>query len=314
MNDIETNLRTNFLPKQRPIDVVIQRVQPMEAMQFVKGCQTIFDYVVQINPDVIFFPERGAGPINWTLDSLGSLYGKKYIGLPLPLGTHIEIETGKESGLSKGEKRMVVEDGIKRTMELHGPIRRPLLIDEAQSGSTILTAAHFLYNRLQITGMSEKLYVIVAQDSRNGWLTNKRAHGFRTLVSNRRPHIQAEIVELPLLYTDRQIFLNHILYSIDEDPLQRPLRQKIVQNTDAMELVSNLALATVSPKDFERALASTISDQIPELDTNEEDKTVRTSLSQWMRSLLVSGNENSHQANREAILNWFLNYKICLNS
>ena len=310
MNDIETRLKANLLSQQRPIDVVVQGVQPLEAMQFVRGCQKIFDYVAQISPDVIFFPERGAGPINWTLDALGSLYGKKYRELHLPLGTHIEIETGKESGLSKREKRKVIKDGIRKTMELHGPIRRPLLIDESQLGYTSLIAAHFLYHHLQIPGMSEKLYVIFAQDSRSSWLN---ALGFRTLASNKHPHVQTEIVELPLFYVDRQVLLNHILYPTDGDPLQRPLRQKIVQNVDAIELIRNLALATVCPKDFEEALATTIANQMPESGTNKENERIRNHLSQWIRSLLVSDNENPHHANRETILNWFLSYNACLN-
>lgn len=83
MSDIEIKLASH-LSAQKPIDVIIQRIKPIEAAQFIKGCQTIFDYVDSINPDLIFFPERGAGPINWTLTALGASDGRKYRGLPIP--------------------------------------------------------------------------------------------------------------------------------------------------------------------------------------------------------------------------------------
>lgn len=204
---------------------------------------------------------------------------------------------------------MIIEDEIQKTMDLQGIIKRPLLIDEAQSGSTILTAAHFLYNRLQITGMSEKLYVIVAQDSRNGWLTNKRAHGFRTLVSNRRPHIQAEIVEMPLIYTDRQIFLNHLLYPTDGDPLQRPLRQKIVYNIAAIELVTNLALCGANPTDLDKALQLAQSNQ-----ETRDNQRLSTHLAQWIRGLLSRNGGETDQVKNKEILNWFINYKAALTA
>lgn len=303
MSYTETNW-DRYFSEQRPVKVAVSKVEPKEAAAFIRGCREIYNLTVDIDPDVIFFPERGAGPITWTLDVFGDFDGRKLPKVSLLLGTHIEVETGKEGGITKGEKRLVIEDGLRRASELYGSIRKPLLIDEAQSGATLRTAAHFLYSHLRNQGITELLYVIAAQDTRNGWLTHKKAHGFSTIVSNNRPHIKADVVEMPLFSTDRQVFLNHISYSLNEEPARRPMRQKLIYNLEAIQFISSLASALVKPQDFDEAIFF----------AEDEENTVGTKsdLSHWMRSVLSSYDGDNSQVSREKILNWFIDYKKCL--
>ncbi|MBI2018695.1 hypothetical protein HYS96_03210 [Candidatus Daviesbacteria bacterium] len=313
MSHLETSLEEKLIPRYRPIDMAVRRIPPKEAAGFIRGCGTIYVLTANFNPDVIFIPERGAGPIGWALETLGNFYGRRLYQVSLPLGTHIEVETGIEARLTKVEKKLVAEWGVERALGACGSSQRFMLIDEAQSGATITTAAHRLSSCLQRMEVPEPLYVIAAQDSRNGWSDRKKAHGFKTLIRNNCPYVRAEIVKMPLFSTDRQVFLNHILYSVSDEPLKRPLRQKITCNMAAIRFITNLTLAMVKPQDFGEALKLSVEDEgkVPEQEGGDNAET-RIRLSCWIRSLLVSTNGDEYRARAEEILNWFLQYNTYL--
>ena len=64
-----------------PIDLIVNSalhsernaLTPEVLADFVSGCRTIYAAVQQHQPDIIFFPLRGASPLAWALEALEAL-------------------------------------------------------------------------------------------------------------------------------------------------------------------------------------------------------------------------------------------------
>lgn len=252
------NYSSNFA---RPVDHAVRKISPVEVVGFVRGARSVFNIVEGLNPDVIFLPERGANPVDWALQRFSELYrGSDRMKVYLPIGTCVDPQTGQEWGPEKLLKRQVVKRLVEDLRERVGWLNRPLLIDEVQSGATLTNVAHSLVEVLTGKDPSEsgesitdRLFVIAIQDSRNGWLTHKKAKGYRSISHNEKANIQAFIEELPLFTVDRQIFLNHLLspMGVTPDHLRLPM---VMQNIAAQKLIKSLVTVVTHPDTLETNL------------------------------------------------------------
>ncbi len=227
----------NYWSGDMGIDVVktaTQRITPEEAVGFVMGCQEIYRMINEIDPDVMFFPERGASPIDWSLQQFGELYPDKIRHcVYLPIGTCIDPRTSSEWGPSKPTKLSIVHDAVENLHRSGVSVKKPLLIDEVQSGATITNVVRNLGDVMD----GGDLFVIAVQDTRNSWLSRKHAKGYKKIIESKREGVVARVVEMPLFTVDRQTFLNRLFNS--SNGYHWPM---VEQNIEAQLFIKGLVL------------------------------------------------------------------------
>ncbi len=229
---------------------VIRKITPSEAVGFVVGCLGVFQLVEKINPDVVFIPERGAGPVDWALQQFEDSYsGVSRYKVYLPIGTCIDPDTSEEWGPTRDAKRTMVGETVENLYDRGRGPRKPLLIDEVQSGATLTYVTHNLNRAIAEhsvgVGIIENLHVIAVQDTRNSWLSRKHAKGYRSIVESRRKGVKAYVVEMPLFTTDRQVLLNRLFNSPDEYRL--PM---VEHNIDAQKFIRGLVLTVIGLQNY----------------------------------------------------------------
>src|SRR3989338_827353 len=238
----------------RPVDVAVRKISSFEAVGFVRGVRSVFNVIEAADPDIIFLPERGAGPIDWALQRFGEIYrGKERFKVFLPIGTCVDPFTCAEWGPGKRDKSEIVGKIVGNLRETRDWLSKPLLIDEVQSGATITKVTHDLVRALiglysggSVQPITDKLQVVAVQDNRNGWLAQKKAKGYTSIVDNSKAYIQGFITEMPLFTVDRQIFLNYLLAPKDSTRKQVVLPM-VMQNTEAQEFIRNLVTVVTDP-------------------------------------------------------------------
>ncbi len=189
---------------------------PQQARDFVYGCNEIKGKFQTINPDIAFFPERGAMPIAWSLEELwfdpSTKSRQMYRQVFLPIGTKVEPSRNVWSGISNSQKH----DIITRTVsDLHNQgieVRNPVLVDEVQSGGTLSTVATDLHSVLKDTYGINQLHVIAAKDNRSGQI---RAKKLRQMIAQRFDELPTSTTLLPLFFIDKVNLLDII---VEDDP------------------------------------------------------------------------------------------------
>ena len=277
---------------------LVKKISPEEAFAFSLGCSQIYQAVESVNPDVVFLPERGAGPISWALEAFEAIGGRSFYKVPLIIGTETDIKTGSQGGQTKPVKQLNVERGVEIAIANVGLISKPMLIDEVQFGGTIRQATHYLHRALSDHGITSPLNLVAVEDTREGGWVNKKTGGYRTMVSNRRGHVSAQVVRMPVFSIDREVFLNNLLTERDRNSRIPPMPM-IIHNTDAQEIVKNLINGFISP--------DILIDALVVLGTNSnQGQSYRSAKAiEWIRNILSSSDDPSFQ---RRILSWLTKY------
>lgn len=201
----------------RAEDALSREVPPGHALDFVQGCKVFAEIIAKETPDIVLFPQRGAGPIEWTT---AAFLDADHTHIPtmvdLPLGTHVMINEGtgkREGGMSGRSKISLIEEVFTRMQEdgVYVPGEsRVMLIDEVQKGGTITQAAHAVRNAMMARGDAESLRVIAVQDSRANLIGDDRKSSYRKLASNEQAGVITNVVPTALFMVDRHYFLDAI--------------------------------------------------------------------------------------------------------
>ncbi len=125
-----------------------------EVSSFAEGMCDMYDFARSTEPDVAVFPLRGAYPFSRAYSTIASLNNEKVPDmLLLPLGTNRAADTRLESGITKPQKKRIIEEELGGYLDGHPDARRIFLVDEVQKGGTILTHSsmirHMLYQRFR---------------------------------------------------------------------------------------------------------------------------------------------------------------------
>jgi len=243
----------NRLP--HPVVRLVRDVPVHEVVEFARGVGAITHLVAQRRNDVIFIPERGAGPISWAMQQWNEFDGSETHFSYLPIGTHTTVTDYKQGGYSHTTKKYIIELEVRRQLELRGAINRPLLIDEVQTGGTLFSAAKNLQEVLKRLQASDVLDVVAIQDNREHSLYREKVPGFIRMVTHEDARFQAATVPLPLFFLDKQSMLNHILEPNDiEDESRKLSLLRIVHNAEAVQLIKDLVLCVKQPELLKRAI------------------------------------------------------------
>ncbi len=207
---------------QRTADVLTREVPFVHAMDFVGACAVFAEVIEKENPGIVFFPQRGAGPIEWTTEVLMEASGKRLpVFSDLPIGTHISINGDKPehtSGIRPNQKKALIEQTFDDLLEagLYVPGQSGvMLIDEVQKGGTISQASRLIRQTMYKHGDTGILTVVAAQDSRNKMLGDDRTEAYRKLVANERAGFKTTTVPTAMFMVDRHQFLDEILRTSD---------------------------------------------------------------------------------------------------
>lgn len=259
----KTSIWSRTSPQLSPMDLVVGTVPPSEVKSFIKASVTAYSAVKQAHPDVVFVPERGAGPIAWCIQQQADMEENPMRYVYLPIGQHTEVLGGKLYGITKTEKAHLINRALEFEKSL-STINNPLIVDEAQSGSTISTAVRYLYSGLTTIHNCEKLSVIAMLDTyRKG---REKVGPFNKLATNSlKEDITTSTIPAPLFYVDKQALLDHILFPDDapESGLNSRGQQThrielmmLMHNIPARDFFQMMTLAYIKPEYLARSLNS----------------------------------------------------------
>lgn len=237
---------------QRAADILTREIAYPEATDFVGGCAVFAETIAKEHPDIIFFPQRGAGPIEWTTEVLIENAGNRMPAfVDLPIGTHTTINADRPelSGISGSQKRALIEQTIDSLIEdgRYVPGKsRLMLIDEVQKGGTISQAAQAIRDAMTKHGDEGVLSVIAAQDSRHKLIGDDRTEAFKKLAGNERKGFKTTTVPTAMFMVDRPQFLDEIWKT--NDAKAGSLDDFVINNNDAARRIfRTLAMVYLDP-------------------------------------------------------------------
>lgn len=193
------------------------QVSPIEAQDFIFGCREIAVKLQGINPDVVFFPERGAIPIHWVLDELKNGEPSSYRSIFLPIGTAYKPGERNWGGFSWDQKTQIVRQSIETLHHNVEAIKNPTVIDEVQSGGTLSFLAPILFSELSRHYASSRLNVIAAKDDGNR-RQQIQVKKMRQMLAQRFPELPTSLTLLSLFSTDKNPMLNTLREDTTVDP------------------------------------------------------------------------------------------------
>jgi hypothetical protein len=239
--------------KSRPMDNLTKIIDPNEVVDLAASSNIVAGIIEKEDPDIVFFPQRGAGPIQWMCEEMLEQRGVKTpLSVDIPLGTHTDVRTRLQSGLTPEQKDVIIEDVLQRLQDegVYQPgISKLMIIDEVQKGGTITQAAHRLKHSMQKREDDSSLSVVAIQDSRSQLIGMQRAHDFKRLAANEDEGYKTFVVPTALFTVDRSQFLDIIASDLDEQAYsESPLeRLKTVENQESREIFRSFARAFHAP-------------------------------------------------------------------
>lgn len=246
---------------QNAADILTRQIPYKSAYDFVNSCSLFADIIDTRYPDIVFIPQRGAGPIQWVTEEFISQAGQRMpLFVDLPIGTHTitEGDSRRSSGISGLQKRQLVQEAVD-SLAAQGKyvpgVSRLMLIDEVQKGGTITQAAQALSDAMERVREREhisdrnkerdNLYVVAAQDNR-GNIQDERKESYKKLVMG-RPGFTTIPVPTTMFTVDRAEFLNEIL-KVTEGDIASLDDLTVKQNETARHLFKTLAHVFLAPK------------------------------------------------------------------
>ena len=289
-------------PRPRPIDTVVDKVPPQQMAHFMIGAQALSLLVERDQPDAIFVPQRGAGPIVWAVDGFLRAKNIEYPKIYLPIGTNTDPLTAKQEGYNSTTKKRMISTEIERFTQASGhDIKSATLIDEVQSGATISIAARYVAEALP----NSRFHVIAVQDNRTNVLHRAKTYAYTTLASNERAGIQTSVVPLPLFTVDRSGLMDTIFRPSDAPESQQPEMLMIMHNTDAEAMMKTLALASLRPDLLVKCIEKIKSSGTDDVsDLPEKDQEIYRDLNTWVESLTNDRGVPKFEARKKSILFW----------
>jgi hypothetical protein len=116
-----------FSRASQPVDILVNCVDPETALGFVNTCQDVANFVVESDPDLWVFPNRGAGPMMHVMLGAESVTPDQCF--EPAVGTALNNGSSRK-GINTTSKKQVFAEAINPGMHV-------ALIDESQVGGSI---------------------------------------------------------------------------------------------------------------------------------------------------------------------------------
>lgn len=227
-------------------------ISPEEIINFVKSMQAVYEIILKANAEAIFVPDRGAAPLVWSLMALDLIKGNllpQFISLPI--GSSYRIFTNKQRGFNFSEKSQIIKEEIEKLKQIGIDVvelKKIVLLDEAQSGSTSATAVKIL----QQLATNASIVYIACKDYRGATKKVRSADPlYQRMTSNEISGVEGNSISVPLFYVDRPAFLDILIemnnLALGETNVTTPLLQKI-HNTEAKKIFEMLVMLISYPR------------------------------------------------------------------
>ncbi|HEY5441986.1 MAG TPA: hypothetical protein VIJ68_00435 [Candidatus Saccharimonadales bacterium] len=238
------------------MDHLTRSITPKEAADMVAGCNLVADVIEKEAPDIVFFPLRGAGPIEWVAaEALRQRSTVEPVFVDLPIGTSINARTRRLSGLTGRQKLNLVDQRVEELVAagVYVPGKSKLMIvDEVQKGRTLTQASEAIRRSMIDRGDDGILRVVAVQDSRGEQIgaQTQRTHGYRKLVTNEREGFKSYILPTALFTVDRERYLDAIVSGVSEAETGEMHSDDfyIAKNVEAREIFQALVRSYYSPE------------------------------------------------------------------
>lgn len=238
--------------RSRPMDHLTASVAPKEVADMVAGCSVVASVMAKEKPDIVFFPLRGAGPIEWVCEEALAHEGVKMPQfVEVPLGSHADADTKHLGGLTGTEKLQAVAETVENLVQ-DGSYKpgssKLLIVDEVQKGRTITQAAEAVRRAMLDHGDESMLGIVAVQDSRGQHIGDKRTQGFKRLAGNERTGFKTYVIPTPLFTVDRDKYLDVIISDTSASSGAILDRYSIAKNVESREMFRALTHAYYEPE------------------------------------------------------------------
>ncbi len=290
-----------------PLQYVLEKVPPAEAVGLVRAHYQLASHIEDLNPDIIFFPARGALPSAIMTDAILSEKGKHFNYLQVPLGTATNVMTAGTQGFSHAEKGKIVKQTLRAASHFEGKIQKVLLVDEVQKGGTITQHAKMFRRDIKEMMGIQDLYIIALVDSRHHQPLQERAPGYNPIMRGEVEGIipWAEIL-LPMAVLDRQQILDRILIPKKTDG-RNVILPHIQHNVDMHHIFTLLVDAYRNPIHFQWAV-ELLRETPQSLRFSEEIQAVITNYMQKITSVYEKTLQNHTQVEPNKLLDWLSDF------
>jgi len=207
-----------------PIKSLID-THPEQAIYFLDGSSTIRKSLSsrKYHDAYLFWPLRGAMPIFWAASGdpeIEKPLDQKSIELPIGLYRRTNSSGEDRTTSPQGsEKQRIISSAISSIYDENHDVKI-CLIDEVQKGGTITIASSITRNCMERLGIRPPLYVFAAQDSRSKVVNEKKTHKYEILASNGERNIEANVIAMPLIATDRNSLLDEVFLTNNQETMQ----------------------------------------------------------------------------------------------
>jgi len=296
---------------ERPIDTLVigankerHPITPGLVIDFFDGCDEIYDIIANLEPDVVFYPLRGAAPFKWVINEMHNINGiTPPKTIDLRLGHTNSVDEAVEYG-TKGRKEKIVDDDLNNNSHLlTGTYISALIIDEVQSGSTLSRSASLLLEGLRKRGIACHLNIVGAKDSR---VFRKSTKAYKELRSNRMMTFFE--VKLPVFHIDREELLDFQL-------LTSPIEQSVgidkriemchvLRNTESEKMFRNLALCRKYPQ----ILLALLDPNRINLSGLEIDASLTQRIEEWINEMKSFEMQGKRNVQFDQIRNWLIEF------
>lgn len=245
----------NLFDVRRVPSIEILNIPPRIIVDYVKSMVPVYYVIARDNPQIVFAPDRGAAPLVWTLETISEI-NPVDINInfaTLPIGTHTDTSTGRESGYNYSTKKKIVEQELNRLRAaglLDSALTHVVLLDEAQSGSTSATATRILKDLLSSENPNIKItYIPCRDEGRNVAIRNADA-GYKSLAGGEVKGIEGFTIPVPIFFIDRPVFLDIIAIPTEEGvPVINSERMLMkIHNSEARKVFRYITLLVMLPE------------------------------------------------------------------
>lgn len=296
-------------------------------VDYVRSMGVVYQAAIRDNPDMVFFPDRGAGPLMWTIEAYESrdnAFGKavKIPKATLPIGTTTTILNVRNSGVNEIEKTVIIKEELKRLRDnglMPQECRHVVLIDEAQSGTTSAQAAKILKS---VLGENPPLITYIAcKDERGDIKIRPATYPFKSMVSGEVKGIEGFSIPIPMFYIDSAPLLDVIVkpeVKVGSSPENWLKMLTKIHNTGARNTFESITLLVLLPELINVALDPQRSQEYSGTNLEGLANKVKSWISDVYESLPIDSNLPAKTIERNTnkrfqVAGWLRRIKTTLN-
>lgn len=219
---------------------------PAQVVDFLDGCSIIRESLGsrKLHDAHLFLPLRGAMPIFWAASgdpSIEDQLDQPIVELPLGIYRQDRPDGSVRITSPEGNQKHEIIRSVIGPLYHENIDMKICLLDEVQKGGTITLASSLTRNCMRRLGIKPPLYVLAAQDSRARVVREKKTRNYEKMASNSAKDIDANVIAMPLIATDRNALLDTVYLSNSAAIITDASQFRVERNVGAEKLIRGIA-------------------------------------------------------------------------